>query len=535
MKRNIIISVLVIFLLLGGSFVYFINADSDGDGLSWSTEKKYGTDPGNSDTDKDNLVDGQEIMLGTDPKNSDTDSDGLSDGEEVHTYTTNPLVTEVPLSYKKCLEEHNVIAGAKALRCSYRVESADDKKTSLGGKYEACVRNEGNIQSRYEEGAQFPKSYCILDFYNEKFTFPKTFEECRDGDKGMFVQRSANERPSCIVNISPTGAKNPNVAQTLLDECVRQGGVSKGFDRPMCSLELKEGRAIFANRSDWWYFFLPESYASIRVPRTGELIRWLDLIPQEGKGLNVLVCGNVEEKKELLEKQFKRYTQSELHTFEYQNDCSKKLSSLFAKKPDLVIFDYITPASYSNVPRWSKDDTSTLFEYFRRGGRVLVMDEYGYLNRIFKQFLISQKDLLTKNYETATIYPFWNSNLPNKTVISDDGLFIGGFKDIPPATTTSHPLYGRLAPVLLEGIVLGFVEYSGSPPVMQLQLEGGPTLMVEYACKYKADFIDRFSNVVVHGYAPASSLRSLAFAGGTATVCGSPRYFIEKKSDFDSR
>ena len=46
---------------------YLIAADSDGDGLSNSSEGTRGTNPNNADTDGDGVKDGQEIVDGTDP------------------------------------------------------------------------------------------------------------------------------------------------------------------------------------------------------------------------------------------------------------------------------------------------------------------------------------------------------------------------------------------------------------------------------------------------------------------------------------
>jgi len=42
-------------------------SDDDGDGLSRSWERSYGTDPENPDSDNDGMLDGHEILAGTDP------------------------------------------------------------------------------------------------------------------------------------------------------------------------------------------------------------------------------------------------------------------------------------------------------------------------------------------------------------------------------------------------------------------------------------------------------------------------------------
>jgi transglutaminase-like putative cysteine protease len=70
-------------------------ADKDGDGLSDSEEKEWGTNETDPDTDGDGLLDGVEVKKHkTNPKNNDTDGDGIDDWEEVFDgddgFKTNP-------------------------------------------------------------------------------------------------------------------------------------------------------------------------------------------------------------------------------------------------------------------------------------------------------------------------------------------------------------------------------------------------------------------------------------------------------------
>ncbi|MFO8018988.1 MAG: Ig-like domain-containing protein, partial [Promethearchaeia archaeon] len=74
-------------------WVYLVTSQSDldNDGLTFSDEYKYGTDPFNPDTDGDKLLDGEEIHeFGTNPLKKDTDGDGYSDYAEIYEFETDP-------------------------------------------------------------------------------------------------------------------------------------------------------------------------------------------------------------------------------------------------------------------------------------------------------------------------------------------------------------------------------------------------------------------------------------------------------------
>jgi thiol-disulfide isomerase/thioredoxin len=59
-------------------------SDVDGDGLTFSEEMEFGTDPNNPDTDGDELSDGLEVKIyGSNPLDIDTDDDTYQDNHEV--------------------------------------------------------------------------------------------------------------------------------------------------------------------------------------------------------------------------------------------------------------------------------------------------------------------------------------------------------------------------------------------------------------------------------------------------------------------
>ncbi len=65
--------------LLPGCGIIGDLVDSDGDGLTDTMEREFGTDPDNADTDGDGLDDGTELANGTSPLALDSDHDGISD------------------------------------------------------------------------------------------------------------------------------------------------------------------------------------------------------------------------------------------------------------------------------------------------------------------------------------------------------------------------------------------------------------------------------------------------------------------------
>ena len=96
----------------------WLNADSDGDGLTNAQEAALGTDPNNPDTNGDGISDGAEVALGlsptaldmdgdgidnaterrngTDPFNADTDGDGVPDGADC--FPLDPTRSQCPAS-----------------------------------------------------------------------------------------------------------------------------------------------------------------------------------------------------------------------------------------------------------------------------------------------------------------------------------------------------------------------------------------------------------------------------------------------------
>jgi len=66
-------------------------SDIDADGLTYSEELVYNTDPFNDDTDGDKLSDGEEVNgYRTNPLSRDTDGDGYSDYDEIFIFMTDP-------------------------------------------------------------------------------------------------------------------------------------------------------------------------------------------------------------------------------------------------------------------------------------------------------------------------------------------------------------------------------------------------------------------------------------------------------------
>lgn len=74
---------------------YYLDPDTDDDGLPDMVDLLLGTDPLSADTDLDMVSDGDEFYkYGTSPTLPDSDFDGLSDGEELFFWHTNPLMDD---------------------------------------------------------------------------------------------------------------------------------------------------------------------------------------------------------------------------------------------------------------------------------------------------------------------------------------------------------------------------------------------------------------------------------------------------------
>ena len=74
---------------------YYLDPDTDDDGLPDMLDLLLGTDPLSADSDLDMVSDGDEFYVyGTDPAVADSDFDGLTDGEELYFWHTNPLMDD---------------------------------------------------------------------------------------------------------------------------------------------------------------------------------------------------------------------------------------------------------------------------------------------------------------------------------------------------------------------------------------------------------------------------------------------------------
>ncbi|MHA1781749.1 MAG: hypothetical protein ACTSYL_12885 [Candidatus Thorarchaeota archaeon] len=74
---------------------FYLDPDTDDDGLPDMLDLLLGTDPLSADTDLDMVSDGDEFYkYGTDPTVADSDFDGLSDGEELFFWHTNPMMDD---------------------------------------------------------------------------------------------------------------------------------------------------------------------------------------------------------------------------------------------------------------------------------------------------------------------------------------------------------------------------------------------------------------------------------------------------------
>ena len=133
--------------------------------------------------------------------------------------TNEAIFESVPNTYSECMrtnEMHDFQKSRSRLSCSYTVFGEHSlvidpaTKPVDNKKFKEC-EGKSSIVLTYAGD-------CTLLFYNPDYIFPKTYRECVDGKKGLTVESS------CNINIEPDYSVNKDIANRLLEDCVKLGG-----------------------------------------------------------------------------------------------------------------------------------------------------------------------------------------------------------------------------------------------------------------------------------------------------------------------
>lgn len=187
--------------------------DTDGDGLTDSFERKYGTNVTDPDTDDDGLSDRTELRVGTDPLVADTDDDYLSDGAEYHQYRSDPLT----------------------------VDTDDD---GLDDNVEVLVLNTNPNQTDTDNDT-------VSDYREYRYgTDPTVAQSCTKPENASDSDGDGiTDYRECLYGLDPTDADTDNDALTDGEEI--RGVTEEGHRIPDANPAKKDIYLVFGVSSDW--------------------------------------------------------------------------------------------------------------------------------------------------------------------------------------------------------------------------------------------------------------------------------------------
>ena len=219
----------------------------------------------------------------------------------------------------------------------------------------------------------------------------------------------------------------------------------------------------------------------------------------------------------------------------------------------MVVIEYVTTDSDLPVPRWDEKDTEALFAHFQNGGRILVMDDFEYMNPLFARFFVSPVDLFTESYQFVESFDIFDhqNHIGRAIMVSE-------FSSA--ATPVELPSLPRLKPeeeLRIEGIVDRYQEVS--PPGDETIEVAEPFSTIYYALVLRLDNHRTIDVIYDHQRVDGANLcispkRNLPQPGSRITaygmvlsrsrghtyphfpainVCNSSRYFIKLSEEPD--
>jgi len=157
----------------------------------------------------------------------------LQENEKFESATYN-----VPISYSECINtKEKYHARSKDhinFKCSYLVDGGVTGEN-------LTIEDSKQLKRCVELGGLQYKTYgvsCELNFYNPSYKFPKNYNECVEEKKGEYTSSVSNR---CLIDIIPHEAYNKDVADQLMNLCLKLGGSNEYRDEPFCLMVFKEG------------------------------------------------------------------------------------------------------------------------------------------------------------------------------------------------------------------------------------------------------------------------------------------------------
>ncbi len=124
----------------------------------------------------------------------------------------------LPKNYSDCLKTRTNDYTRNDLVCTY--------SPSTPAQQRFCITKDGIINQLKQ---------CLIVYYNPSFVFPKSIDEC--------IQKIGSTNGQvCDLDVNRRGAYDGELAQKLVDECIKNSGQdkAKSFGATGCSIRFQQ-------------------------------------------------------------------------------------------------------------------------------------------------------------------------------------------------------------------------------------------------------------------------------------------------------